>query len=273
MLLDKPLIPPASAKATRSVIVEARDLTIRYDKEREAALENVTLELHTGEQAALIGPNGAGKSTLIKAMMGLLRPSSGSLDVFIDPLKIGYVPQNEDVKWDFPVTVRDVVMMGCTRRIGWLRQPTREHWQIVDSALDHVGLSELGHVQIGELSGGQRRRAFIARALAQDARLLILDEPFSGVDASAQAELMHVIDHLNADGMTILLSTHDLDLAFRRFQTIIALRRRLIAHGTPDQVVTSQALTQLYGTRVVTMQDDGHPLTLYVDDHHCEGCD
>ncbi len=253
-------------------LISAHDLTIQYDPSRAPALEGVTLDIRAGDQIALIGPNGAGKSTLIKAIMGLLRPSSGSLAVTVDPLKIGYVPQNEDVKWDFPVTVRDVVMMGCTRRVGWLRLPGRAHWGIVDAALERVGLSELGSVQIGELSGGQRRRAFIARALAQDATMLILDEPFSGVDASAQAELLDVIDQLNRDGMTILLSTHDLDLAFRRFNKVIALRRRLIAYGAPDEVYTTDALAQLYGTRVIATHHDGHAMTIYVDDHHCGDC-
>jgi ABC-type Mn2+/Zn2+ transport system ATPase subunit len=252
--------------------IDAHDLTIRYDAGRPPALENVTLHIESGDHIALIGPNGAGKSTLIKAIMALLRPSSGTLDVWVDPLKIGYVPQHEDVKWDFPVTVRDVVMMGCTRRIGWLRLPNRSHWQVVDSALDRVGLFGLGDVQIGELSGGQRRRAFIARALAQDSHMLILDEPFSGVDASAQTELMDVIDDLNRAGMTVLLSTHDLDLAFRRFRTVIALRRHLIAFGSPEAVYTTDMLSQLYGSRIMARHIDGHPMTVFVDDHHCGDC-
>ncbi|MFN8528693.1 MAG: metal ABC transporter ATP-binding protein [Anaerolineae bacterium] len=273
-------------------IIEANHLTIRYDSayaaaangtlnasqtngrdpDREPALEEVTVSLFPGDRIALIGPNGAGKSTFIKAVMGLVAPSSGSLRIHADPLQIGYVPQQDDVKWDFPVTVRDVVMMGCARRIGWLRMPTRSHWEVVDSALDQVGMRAYGRSQIGELSGGQRRRVFIARALAQNASLLILDEPFSGVDARAQADLMAVLDHLHADGMTILLSTHDLDLAFRRFDKVMAVRRRLIAYGTPSEVYTDDAMAHLYGSRVVTYHQDGHPMTMYVDNHHCDDC-
>ncbi|MDX2162935.1 MAG: metal ABC transporter ATP-binding protein [bacterium] len=253
-------------------IIQAERLTIRYDARREPALADLTVCLEAGDRIALIGPNGAGKSTFIKAVMGLVRPTSGSIHVAVDPLRIGYVAQQDDIRWDFPVTVRDVVLMGCTRRIGWLRVPGRAHWHMVDSALEQVGMRDLAGVQIGELSGGQRRRAFIARALAQDARLLILDEPFSGVDASAQADLMHVLDDLNAGGLTTLLSTHDLDLAFRHFDKVMAVRRRLIAYGPPHEVYTSDALAQLYGSRIVAVHGDGHPMTLFVDDHHCTDC-
>ncbi len=253
-------------------IIQADHLTVQYGAGREIALEDVSVTLNVGERVALIGPNGAGKSTFIKAVMGMLPPSSGSITVSEDPLRIGYVPQSDDVKWDFPVTVRDVVLMGCTRQIGWLRLPGKVHQRTVDDAIEQVGLHLLGDVPIGDLSGGQRRRVFIARALAQKARLLILDEPFSGVDVSAQGDLMQVLDRLNADGITILLSTHDLDLAYRHFDKVMAIRRRLIAYGDPKDVFCSETLAQLYGARVVAYHSDGHPMTMYVDDHHCSEC-
>ncbi len=254
---------------TADPLIEAVDLSVTYNG--ETALDQVTFSVERGDQVAIIGPNGAGKSTLIKAMLGLLRPSSGSVDVHVPRERIGYVAQNEAVDWNFPVTVRDVVMMGCARRIGWFKPPKREHQHIVDEALERVGMTAVQGRQIGELSGGQRRRVFIARALAQDAELLILDEPFSGVDSGAQADLMQVLERLNRDGLTILLSTHDLDLAFARFPKVMALKRSLIAYGEPQRVLNADTLSQLYGQRLLTWQD-GREVSLFVDDHHCTNC-
>lgn len=248
-------------------VLSVRDLTVIYKD--EPAIDGVSFDVYPGERVAIIGPNGAGKSTLIKAVMGLLQPRSGSIHA-PDIQRIGYVPQHEGVNWDFPVTVRDVVMMGCVRRIGWLRWPGSDHWRVVDQALARVGLADLSHRQVGELSGGQRRRVFIARALAQEAETLILDEPFSGVDASAQAGMMDVLDSLQQDGLTIILSTHDLSLAFRRFDKVMALNRRVIAYGTPEQVYTPRVLTELYGGKLATWQD-GKQVMVFVDDHDCCG--
>lgn len=250
-------------------MIEARDLTVTYNG--EPALERVSFRVERGDQVAIIGPNGAGKSTLIKVLLDLLRPAAGSVTVAVDRERIGYVAQHEAVDWNFPVTVRDVVLMGCARQIGWFRLPRREHHRIVDEALERVNMAHLSGRQIGELSGGQRRRAFIARALAQSAELLILDEPFNGVDAGAQADLMNVIDHLRRDGLTILLSTHDLDLTFSRFPKVMALKRTLIAYGEPARVLTAVTLSQLYGQRLITGQN-GLPVNVFVDDHHCHDC-
>lgn len=267
---DQPAHPlPHVGHTDAPPIVTAHDLTVRYNG--EVALESVSVTLRQGERVALIGLNGAGKSTFIKAIMGINTPSSGTIRVDTDLQRIGYVAQQQEIQWDFPATVRDVVLMGCARRIGWFRLPTRRYSQIVDQALAQVNMSNFADRQIGELSGGQRRRAFIARALAQDANLLILDEPFSGVDASAQAELLDVLDQLNRDGMTILLSTHDLDLAFRRFDKVMALRRQLVAFGTPTQVYNADVLRDLFGGRVMTLNSGGET-NLFVDDHHCADC-
>lgn len=261
---------PASSNGHHPVetALDVRGLTVRYNG--DPAIDNVTFSVNTGERVAIIGPNGAGKSTLIKTIIGLLQPQSGSVDICGDRLTcLGYVPQHEGVDWNFPVTVRDVVMMGRTRHIGWLRWPGKTQWQAVDAALDRVGMAHLANRQIGELSGGQRRRAFIARALAQEAHTLILDEPFSGVDASAQASLMDTLDDLNRDGMTIILCTHDLGLAFSRFDRVMALRQQIIAYGTAQEVYKPEILARLYGGQIATWQDGKIVL---VDDHHCDDC-
>jgi ABC-type Mn2+/Zn2+ transport system ATPase subunit len=268
------LLTPTHSVSPRApaapAILSARELTVAYGG--EPALDGATFAVRAGERVAIIGPNGAGKSTLFKALLGLI-PSSG--EVALAGLRrdeIAYVPQNEGVDWRFPVTVADVVMMGRTRKVGWLRHPGRDHWRAVDAALDRVGLLSVRGRQVGELSGGQRRRVFVARALAQEARLLMLDEPFSGVDASAQKSLMDVLETLNReDGLTLLLSTHDLDLAFRHFDRVMALRRRLIAFGTPQEVYTRETLAQMYGTHLHVV-DGGRGLAVYVDDHACEEC-
>lgn len=251
-------------------LLRVRDLTVDYDNVR--AIHDVSFDVRAGERVAIIGPNGAGKSTLFQALLGLLQPQSG--DVTFEGIslsQVGYVPQNEGVDWSFPVTVRDVVMLGRTRKVGWFRWPSGAHWHAVDAALERVGMREFRNRQIGELSGGQRRRVFIARALAQEARLLLLDEPFSGVDVQAQNSLMDVLDALNADGLTTLLSTHDLSLAFARFDRVLALRGRVIAYGKPAEVYVPEVLEAMYGGRLAIMQN-GHNVSVYVDDHACVDC-
>lgn len=255
------------SQLTEAPILSVRDLTVSYNG--ESALDAVNFEINAGERVAIIGPNGAGKSTLIKTVMGLLQPRSGQIVIKGGTIeRIGYVPQYEAVNWDFPVTVRDVVMMGRARQIGWFSWPGREHWTIVEAALERVGMAEYARQQVGELSGGQRRRVFVARALAQQAEILILDEPFSGVDASAQAGMMDVLDSLHADGMTIVLSTHDLNLAFQRFDKVMALKRRIIAYGRPAEIYTPDVLSQLYGGKLATWTE-GQQITVFVDDHDC----
>ena len=244
-------------------ILKVENLTVVY--EQQVAIHDLHFAVSAGSRVAVIGPNGAGKSTLMKAIMGLLPVQSGMIHC---DAQLGYVPQYEAVNWDFPVTVRDVVMMGRTRRIGWLRWPTGAHWQAVEQALERVGMADFADQQVGELSGGQRRRVFIARALAQEAEVLVLDEPFSGVDVQAQAETMQVLDDLHMAGLTILLSTHDLDLAFQRFDRVMALNHQMIAYGPPVNVYTQEILAQLYGSRLATLQN-GDQVNIFVDDHQC----
>lgn len=263
-----PSVEKQSSKSSPPII-DVRDVTVRYNG--DAAIEHITFHVEAGERVAIIGPNGAGKSTLINAILGLLRHQSGEIVVKSELHKLGYVPQHEDVNWNFPVTVSDVVMMGYLRRIPRFRLPTRAQRQQVEHVLEQVGMTGFRDRQVGELSGGQRRRVFIARALAMEADVLLLDEPFSGVDASAQTDLMDVLDKLNAAGLTILLSTHDLDLAFHRFDKVLALRQRVIAFGTPDEVYQTDVLAQLYGKRLLAWQD-GKQVSVFVDEHGCGDC-
>jgi ABC-type Mn2+/Zn2+ transport system ATPase subunit len=266
-LKDSPALHPAPVTRLPRPILEAEGLCVRY-REGEPALSEVSFAVEPGERLAIIGPNGAGKSTLLKAIMGLLPIAGGQLR--LTDTHVGYVPQHEGIDWDFPITVREAVLMGRTRQIGWLRRAGRNQWNAVDAALERAGLAAFAGRQIGELSGGQRRRVFIARALAQEAHLLLLDEPFSGVDAGAQDGLMQVLDRLHADGLTILLTTHDLNLAFQRFDRVLALNRKLIACGLPSEVYRPAVLSQLYGGRLATWQDHGQ-LHVFVDDH-CADC-
>lgn len=262
-------LPVSGAAPAVAAIITVRDLTVNYAQGK--ALDDVSLTVHTGERLAVIGPNGAGKSTLLKAIMGLLNIASGEITVEGSRQRLGYVAQNDDVDWRFPITVRDAVMMGRARQIGWFRYAGKRDWDAVEQALERVDMTRFGQRQIGELSGGQRRRVFIARALAQNDDILLLDEPFSGVDPSAQAELLDTLDKLNAEGVTIVLTTHDLDLAFHHFDRVLALRRRVVALGTPEEVFLPEVLAQLYGRGLFARQD-GHHLDFYVDEHGCAGC-
>jgi ABC-type Mn2+/Zn2+ transport system ATPase subunit len=265
--------PTADSPRQRPIAIEVRGLTVRY---REAlALHDVTFTAYEGERIAVIGPNGAGKSTLIRAIMGLTETTSGSVHIAGGRKRLGYVAQHEGVDWSFPVTVYDVVMMGCTRDIGWLRGPGAKHRARVREALERTDLLALHNRPIGALSGGQRRRVFIARALAQQADILLLDEPFSGVDAASQGDIMNVLDRLNASGITLVLSTHDLELAFHRFDRVLALRHRVIACGPPDVVYTRETLDGLYGKRLLAWGETSalrDRLNVLVDEHGCENC-
>lgn len=245
-------------------IISVRNLAVNY--EDTLAIEGVSFDVYAGDYVAVIGPNGAGKSTVIKALVGLLNPRKGSdITIVGGRERLGYVPQHDMVDWRFPVNVRDVVMMGLTRQIGWLRWAGRAHHQRVDEALARVGLSALANRQIDELSGGQKQRVFMARALAQHADVLLLDEPFAGVDVAAQEELLQVIATLNSEGITVLLSTHDLGLAFARFRKVLALNHRLIAYGAPADIYTPQTLQALYGGKVA-MWHEGERTLLFIDD-------
>ena len=231
------------------------------------ALSDVSFSIKGGERVAVIGPNGAGKSTLFKAIVGLLQFTHGQIsihgaDCYSSHIYVGYVPQQNEIDWTFPVSVYDVVMMGRSRHIGWLRWPGKRDRAIVNDILEHLSLADLASRQISELSGGQRRRVFIARALAQDARVLLMDEPFSGVDQSAEGEIVEALEILTRHGITILLSTHHLEKAALHFDKVMILNGELLAFGPPAEALTPERLRETFGP-ALPMFLHGDDLLLY----------
>lgn len=260
-------MPPHVQHLPNQPILNLARVSLRYDG--YTALENVTFHLHAGERVAVVGPNGAGKSTLFKIVAGVLHPSEGEVTVYGSGpgghVCIGYVPQRSQVDWRFPVTVADVVMMGRIARMGLFGWPKKRDWQIVRAALETVGLADLAKRQIAELSGGQQQRMFIARALAQEAELMLMDEPLTGLDTPAQESLLALLDDLQRRGVTLMVATHDLEQARRHFDRILLLNRRLIAFGPPEQVLQAGNLTRAYGSRLTLTE--GQVIT----DTCCEG--
>lgn len=230
------------------------------------ALQDISLELHSGEQLAVVGPNGAGKSTLMKIIAGVLKPSQGSVHIYGHApdghICIAYVPQRTAVDWNFPVTVKDVVMMGRVSKIGFFHSPSRKDWTIVREALAAVGMQELENRPIHALSGGQQQRMFLARALAQEAELILMDEPLSGLDLPAQEELLTLLPNLQQKGIALLFALHDLNLARQHFPKILLLNRRLIALGDPAEVLQPRILRQAYGDQLQIFQEEGSWLGL-----------
>ncbi len=253
-------------------VVAFEGVTVRYG-DGQPALENVSFRLERGERVAIVGPNGAGKSTLLKAIAGILVPSAGTVDVYGavagGHICIGYVPQRSQVDWNFPVTVADVVLMGRVARIGLFRQAGREDRRLVAESLAQVGMSDLAGRQIGELSGGQQQRVFIARALAQEAELLLMDEPLTGLDVPSQEAIFDILDILRGRRMTVLVSTHDLQLAADRFDRLMLLRRQVIGFGPAAAVLTPANLRLAYGTHMTVIAAPEGVLAL--GDTCCEG--
>jgi manganese/iron transport system ATP-binding protein len=227
------------------------------------ALQDVTFSADVGERVAIVGPNGAGKSTLFRALIGQLPPASGRIlfDANGSPARIGYLPQRTQADLRFPVTVFDVVLMGRVRHTSWLRWPSAEDRRAAQRALEQVGMREYAGRQIGELSGGQQQRVFIARALAQEAGILLMDEPFSGVDLPSQEAILSILDGLRAQAITVLVSTHDLNLAAERFDRLALLNRRLIAYGPAGEAITRENLVKAYGGQAV-WSGDGYALVM-----------
>ena len=245
-------------------ILDVRDLTVRYDG--RVALEGITFHLHPGERIAVVGPNGAGKSTLFQVVSGVLQPSVGEVNIFGSRPRghvcIAYIPQRSQVDWNFPVSVADVVMMGRSAKLGLLNWPRKKDWDYVQRALEIVELSDLASRQIGQLSGGQQQRLFIARALAQEAELMLMDEPLSGLDTPSQDGLLNLLDTLRGQNVTVMVATHDLDQAARHFDRIMLLNHRIIAFDVPQNVLHTDHLLQAYGGRLKI--DPGG--TILVDD-------
>jgi manganese transport system ATP-binding protein len=232
--------------------IEISDVTVRYGD--VVALRDVSLEVAAGRVTGLIGMNGSGKSTLFAAIVGRLRPDAGTVRIDgADPALarrqglVGYVPQSEAVDWTFPVSVRDVVMMGRYGRLGMMRRAGAADRRAVDEALARVDLDGLADRQIGRLSGGQRKRAFVARAIAQDAGILLLDEPFAGVDKRSEATIVGLLRDLAAAGRTVLVSTHDLHALPELADEAVLLMNRVLFHGPVAQALEPATLARAFG--------------------------
>ncbi|KAA9151643.1 metal ABC transporter ATP-binding protein [Microbacterium lushaniae] len=235
---------------TPAITVEG--VTVRYGD--VVALRDVSLELSAGRVTGLIGMNGSGKSTLLKTVLGLIRPDSGAAQVLgVAPAVarrkglIASVPQSEDVDWAFPVSVRDVVLMGRYGRLGPTRRPRAADHAAVDAALARVDLTDLADRQIGRLSGGQRKRAFVARGIAQDAAVLLLDEPFAGVDKTSEATIVRLLRELAADGRTVLVSTHDLAALPSLADDAVVLLQRIVFRGAVADALLPENLARAFG--------------------------
>jgi len=252
-----------------SPIVEAIRLGVQY--ENHVALEDVSFQLKKGERVAVVGPNGAGKSTLFKVIAGIIPPATGEVKVYGHGpgghICIAYVPQRSNVDWDFPVSVSDVVMMGRIGKIGLFRWPKKRDWEIVDQALETVNLMELKNNQISELSGGQQQRMFIARALAQESEIMLMDEPLNGLDVKSEEAIIAILDKLREKHVTIMLSTHDLEQAANHFDRIMLLNRELVSFGSPGEVFTPENLLYAYGGHMRLVKSDKNVYAL--TDSHC----
>ncbi|WP_040781237.1 metal ABC transporter ATP-binding protein [Nocardia pneumoniae] len=236
--------------------IEVRGVTVRYGD--VLALDGVDLTLDSGRVCGLIGMNGSGKSTLFKSIMGIVQPDRGTVRINGGaPVAarragvLGYVPQSEDVDWSFPLSVRDVVLTGRYGRMGFTRRARKADREAVAHALERVELTDLADRQIGQLSGGQKKRAFVARGLAQGATVLLLDEPFAGVDKRSEATITTLLRELAADGATILVSTHDLNALPGLADEAVLLMRTVLAHGDPDSVLRPENLARAFGLDVM----------------------
>ena len=271
--------------------LEVKDITVTY-KNGHTAIYDTSFTLPTGSITALVGVNGSGKSTLFKSIMGFVSLAKGSVDVLgmsaqkaLKKNQVAYVPQSEDIDWNFPVLVKDVVMMGRYGHMGMLRLASEQDHQKVDLALARVGMKAFKDRQIGELSGGQKKRVFLARALAQESRVILLDEPFTGVDVQTEEQIMELLQEMCAAGNIILVSTHNLGSVPAFCDRAVLINRTVLASGTTSKVFTQENLQMAFGgvlrrfvltgkqlhddddTRQVTvLSDDERPVVLYGED-------
>lgn len=272
-------------------MIEIQNLSVTYPNGNHA-LSNVSLSLKSGEICGLVGVNGAGKSTLFKSIMGFVKPASGAVTIKGESVKralkdnlVAYVPQTEEVDWDFPVLVEDVVMMGRYGRMGFMRIPSKADKDTVSQALERVDMTEYRKRQIGELSGGQKKRVFVARALAQQSEVILLDEPFTGVDIKTETALAALFKSLAKEGRLILVSTHNLGSVPHLCDTVALVNGSLIAYGPVETTFTHHNLGVAFGgmlrdvhlmgndlhededgRAVTVLTDDERPLVLYGDE-------
>ncbi|MFM7293022.1 MAG: metal ABC transporter ATP-binding protein [Planctomycetia bacterium] len=245
---------------TRPPLLEFHDVTVAYG--RRPVLWNVDLEITDPCLFGIIGPNGAGKSTLLKAALGLVPLAGGAITFFGRPFaevsgRVGYVPQRETVDWDFPVSVSDVVLMGTYAGLGWFRRPGSRERELARECLDRVGLADVAGRQIGRLSGGQQQRVFLARALAQQAEIYLLDEPMAGVDARSQELIFGVLSELRDAGRLVVVVHHDLRTAASWFDRVALVAMRLVAAGPPADVLIPDNLERTYSGRLELLDELG----------------
>jgi len=239
--------------------IEVEDLTVAYKE--KPVLWDLDLNVPEGVLMSIVGPNGAGKTTLIKAVLNLVNTAAGRVLIYGKPYAkqrslVGYVPQRGSVDWDFPTSVKDVVMMGRYRALGWIKRPGGGELEMALKALDKVGMAQYAERQISQLSGGQQQRVFLARALVQDAKIYLMDEPFQGVDATTERAIVSLLQELRAAGKTVVVVHHDLQTVAEYFDWTALLNVRLIASGPVDEVFTEENLRLTYGGRVSFLKHD-----------------
>ena len=247
-----------------SAPLSVHDMTVAY--QRKPVIWDIDYNAPPGKLIAIVGPNGAGKSTFINAVLELVPKASGRVTVFGKPYRqqrhrVGYVPQRESVDWDFPVNALDVVAMGLYAKIGWCRPVTRKYRRMAMEALDRVGMAEYAKRQISQLSGGQQQRVFLARALAQDAELYLMDEPFTGVDAATERAIVEILRELRTSGKTALVVHHDLQTVTEYFDHVLLLNMRLVATGPTEEAYTPDNLRKTYGGKLALLDQVGHKMT------------
>lgn len=245
--------------------IDIQDVTVLYGS--KPALEGVSISIPGGIQVAVVGPNGAGKSTLFKLLVGLVKPSTGKVQIHSRPPGgeldcVAYVPQREEVDLRFPITVQEVIMMGRYMHYGPLKKPSKNDRDAVQSAMEQLGINKLAKSSLNELSGGQLQRVFLARAVAQEPHILLMDEPFNGVDISTQEATFEILTRLRTRNVTVMVSTHDLNMAATKFESILLINHKIISFGDPKSVMTRNNLAKAFGSQIFLM--DG---TAMVD--HC----
>ena len=267
-------------RATKQMSLTVDDLSVVYGN-GNAALQGATFSLHGGTICALVGINGSGKSTLFKSIMGFVRPTSGAVKINGADIKtalknqlVAYVPQSEEVDWSFPVSVADVVMMGCYGKMNWMRIPRKFDHEVVEKSLRRVAMWDFRDRQIGELSGGQKKRVFLARALAQGGRMILLDEPFTGVDVKTEDAIIDLLRELREEGAVILVSTHNLGAVPEFCDQVVLINRKVLAYGATDEIFTEQNLTAAFGGQLrhfhfeqsTIQRHDGRAVKVLTDD-------
>jgi manganese/zinc/iron transport system ATP- binding protein len=255
------LAPPTASSA--AALLDVHDVTVAYH--RKPVLWDVDLTFTQPRLVAVVGPNGAGKSTLLKAILGLVPLTSGGVRVLGRPLRerrklVGYVPQRSSVDWDFPVNALDVVLMGTYGRLGWFRRPGAAERQLARACLEKVGILNLEKRQIGQLSGGQQQRVFLARALAQQAQIYLMDEPMAGVDEPTEKVVIDLLKELRSEGKLVLVVHHDLRTVPEYFDDVVLLNMRLVGHGPVETTFTAENLRKTYGGRLAILEDAGEAI-------------